>query len=672
MEALDYTDDILRLHDPTDIRLLQLHLLLDDGELSCSLAVFEQAAIPRYNCLSYTWGPHLSGETEDKSRTPSSRALLCNGRYVSIAHNLSTALIALARDQVAEEPAIFYWVDAISIDQANVAERNSQVGQMHRIFREAYATIAWLGPSLSNGTWPHEDWPSTLSFMRDFHHVDGPQGKYEIFQSVQGYHHGDPEAYKKLGIPFVKADQWYVLAQLMRCAWFSRVWCFQEMLISRRLKLLCGRHQVSVDELYDVNQFLSSSRWGSQMLPHSSVADTLLEPDLSAFYYRGWYQERGPLDARAVQACLGQLVRKHRYATDPRDFIYGLLGCADASVRALIVPDYSKSVRDVYTETARAMITLTGNLQLLGCVRSEGDTSIRGLPSWVPDFSLVPSPNSLHPLYKAEEFRAAGETTLIVHSTPSMDVLSLDGICFDSVAETFQPLSEFGDDFEDREQLDALRYMQVLLDILSRSEDIYHVPGESIVESFWRTTMANTALQVYPAPATWRAHFRNWLLLQLASMMPGGQAFELSRTMLDELAILRASGDVSDAELPTPQDVVAASRGFEFIPGQPYSWTEEADRDGQVSSSYLFTSNRRLKTWMRSLSLSAHGYLCMSTLETMTGDEIWILRGAGTPFVLRRGLDNKMRLIGEAYVHGIMNGEASAEEGVKWQRIELV
>ncbi|KAK5746349.1 hypothetical protein LTR17_000729 [Elasticomyces elasticus] len=672
MEALNYTNITLQLRATGDIRLLQLHPLLDDGEVSCSLAVYDHAAVPRYNCLSYTWGPHLLGMSEDVLQALNDRTLLCNGSYIPIGRNLCTALAALAREQITGGFITHYWVDAISINQADVAERNSQVGQMHRIFREAYATIAWLGPSLSNGTWPHEDWRSTLSFMKDLHEVDGPQGKYEAYQSVQGYHHGDPEAYRKLGIPFVKADQWYVLAQLMRCAWFSRVWCFQEMLISRRLRLLCGRHEVSVDELYDVNQFLSSSRWGSQMLPHSSVADTLLEPDLSAFYYRERYQERGPLDARAVQACLGQLVRKHRYASDPRDFVYGLLGCADASVRELIVPDYSKSVSDVYIETARAMITLTGNLQLLGCVRSEGDNSIRGLPSWVPDFSLVPSPNSLHPLYKAEEFRAAGDTTLIIHSTLLMDVLSLDGICFDSVAETFQPLSEFGEDFDDREQLDALRYLQVLLDILSRSEDIYHVPDESIVESFWRTTMANTALQVYPAPLTWRAHFRNWLLLQLASMMPGGQAFVLSRRMLDELAILCASGDVSDVELPTPQDVVAASKGFEFIPGQPYSWTEEANRDGQVSSSYLFTSNRRLKTWMRSLSLSRKGYLCMSTLELMTGDEIWILRGAGTPFVLRRGLDNKMRLIGEAYVHAIMDGEATAEESAKWQRIELV
>ncbi|KAK5688832.1 hypothetical protein LTS10_000810 [Elasticomyces elasticus] len=601
MEALDYTDDMLRLHDLTDIRLLQLYPLLDDGELSCSLAVFDQAAIPRYNCLSYTWGPHLLNMSENALQTLDDGTLLCNGRCIPIAHNLSTALAALAREQLTEGSVTHYWVDAISINQADVTERNSQVGQMHRIFREAYATIAWLGPSLSNGTWPHEDWPSTLSFMKDLHEVDGPQA-HEM------------------------------------CVVLSRL--------------------VFPGDAY--LQALEAAVWAPP------------EPDLSAFYYRERYQERGPLDARAVQACLGQLVRKHRYATDPRDFIYGLLGCADASVRELIIPDYSKSVRDVYIETARATITLTGNVQLLGCVRSEGDTSIPGLPSWVPDFSLVPSPNSLHPLYKAEEFRAAGDTTLIIHSTPSMDVLSLDGICFDSVAETFQPLSEFGDDFEDREQLDALRYLQVLLDILSRSEYIYYVPGESIVESFWRTTMANTALQVYPAPLTWRAHFRNWLLLQLASMTPSGPTFEFSRRMLDELAIPHVSGDVLDAELPTPHDVVAASEGFEFIPGQPYSWTEEADRDGQVSSSYLFTSNRRLKTWMRSLSLSRKGYLCMSTLEMMTGDEIWILRGAGTPFVLRRGLDNKMRLIGEAYIHGIMNGEAIAEESVKWQRIELV
>jgi len=41
------------------------------------------------------------------------------------------------------------------------------------------------------------------------------------------------------------------------------------------------------------------------------------------------------------------------------------------------------------------------------------------------------------------------------------------------------------------------------------------------------------------------------------------------------------------------------------------------------------------------------------------GDEVWLLEGGMTPFILRRRPGSECyRMIGEAYVHGIMHGEA--------------
>ena len=41
------------------------------------------------------------------------------------------------------------------------------------------------------------------------------------------------------------------------------------------------------------------------------------------------------------------------------------------------------------------------------------------------------------------------------------------------------------------------------------------------------------------------------------------------------------------------------------------------------------------------------------------GDQVWILAGAGSPYVLRAvyGLDNVFRLVGQSYVYGMMEGE---------------
>jgi len=47
----------------------------------------------------------------------------------------------------------------------------------------------------------------------------------------------------------------------------------------------------------------------------------------------------------------------------------------------------------------------------------------------------------------------------------------------------------------------------------------------------------------------------------------------------------------------------------------------------------------------------------MGPLEIEMTDEVWILAGAKTPLVLRDGSPERKKLLGEAYVHGLMHGE---------------
>ena len=51
-----------------------------------------------------------------------------------------------------------------------------------------------------------------------------------------------------------------------------------------------------------------------------------------------------------------------------------------------------------------------------------------------------------------------------------------------------------------------------------------------------------------------------------------------------------------------------------------------------------------------------------------SGDEIWFLHGAFAPVILRRLATGNYRFMGEAYVHGVMYGEA----GAKSRRHELI
>ena len=50
--------------------------------------------------------------------------------------------------------------------------------------------------------------------------------------------------------------------------------------------------------------------------------------------------------------------------------------------------------------------------------------------------------------------------------------------------------------------------------------------------------------------------------------------------------------------------------------------------------------------------------LGMGSRSVEVGDEVWVLKGGNVPFVLRRVKEGVYRLVGDAYVHGIMHGEA--------------
>jgi hypothetical protein len=77
-------------------------------------------------------------------------------------------------------------------------------------------------------------------------------------------------------------------------------------------------------------------------------------------------------------------------ATDSRDKVYGLLGLAKEIQQqdqdsAIMVPDYTKSLATVYTETAKFIILKSGRLDILRSCDGLGRTP--GLPSWAPDWS---------------------------------------------------------------------------------------------------------------------------------------------------------------------------------------------------------------------------------------------------------------------------------------------
>ncbi len=58
----------------------------------------------------------------------------------------------------------------------------------------------------------------------------------------------------------------------------------------------------------------------------------------------------------------------------------------------------------------------------------------------------------------------------------------------------------------------------------------------------------------------------------------------------------------------------------------------------------------------RRLFRTRYGTFGLGPEVSRTGDEVWILAGGETPYILRRMDSGNYQLVGEAYVHGIMFG----------------
>jgi hypothetical protein len=131
-------DDEKFVYLPLDLKQRSLRLIrvrrdrTFDGHIECDI---RHASISEtYVCLSYVWGP----------KTPT-QSIMIAGRPFEVRQNLWNFLHASSKQQVLT--SVWFWIDAVCIDQANVSERNHQVQQMGQIYGNAKGVISWLGSS---------------------------------------------------------------------------------------------------------------------------------------------------------------------------------------------------------------------------------------------------------------------------------------------------------------------------------------------------------------------------------------------------------------------------------------------------------------------------------------------------------------------------------------------
>lgn len=730
-----YTYDHLR--NSRNIRLLRITGGGAESDptkrITCQLEQYSLSDPPAYYALSYTWGkPFIwsckSDEHATASDDPSKEVtpiIWCETQdpvsattagYLTVTQNLYDALSNLATGTF----GALLWIDAISIDQKNTPERNSQVKLMGDIYSSANHVVVWLGKEekrLEGFHWLHNEFISN----------DG-------ITKISPGNADDPELLASIGVPTLQ--QWFGYIEdyvefCRACQWFNRAWILQEVTLARDIVVLLGNSILDWDTMYDVARCLTSIH------VESGLSSTDHDNSTDDHKPLGWqmvrlgrirqvFQDGGPeapdykglltrmFDAHSWQkrwyAHLGMLLARLRRfnATDARDKVYSLLGmwsmtspqtrlCGYLDVwlsmvgrsldstayilaRSLeIEPDYAQenTVPYVYTSATALVLEGTQHLGILAFVEDQSRRRVAGLPSWVPDYtfdmSAVPFTFRAHsgfrPVYNSS-LPSADSKALTCAVKDS--ILHVQGASFDTIQEVFTV------EFEamDKSGLKLLQILSGLFRLCLCLENIYEPTGQPREEVLWRTWIADSDGSSYPAPDGMRESFRDALAVWL------GTAINVSR------AISSRAGSSNTTETPLPAiwralDELRTSAQQEVFPSEVTIFTTwnlltdaAASRIHCSSVDISYAAHKRSlgnfryfdrvqgqTSTDRSLFLTSKGYIGLGPKSMRAEDEVFFLRGSHVPLVLRRNVGKSTHcLVGEAYLHGFMQGEMLTPE----------
>jgi hypothetical protein len=581
----------------------------------CTVTHASLDRVPDYNALSYTWG-------DASIKTP----IIVDGATFQATANLEAALRHLRQ----KDEVVTLWVDALCINQADIEEKNVQLAQMREIYVYAKSVIAWLGSSSESSDsamrWIQEY--GGRSFELNIGGVGGPR-LISLLDALDA--EGDGQASEKailfaadLREQLSPANSWHAdltiaLLKLFKRAYWSRIWIVQELASASNLIFVCGEETVSDNALYDALRLLRNFAQYQNLKWNRMAQEThFVKPSGVSLMS---ISTGGPINMlkfrRATHpAPLIHIMRTFRFfdSTDPRDKVFALLGISrDAEILGLRA-DYNKNCEQVYADAVRRLIH-AGYMDILGLIQYP--KKVKGLQSWVPDLSRTsyraplqqrslerkgpPGATRLEPKF----FASAQEEKIVLkrENTIGPNIpMSLHGV---RVGVVDYVGIEWDNEGGVGQWLHELHRLSHLLP--ETQEDMKH-------EAIWRAAVADQEIR---------------------------QGVRKPRLADEKVRIALAT-----------------------FKGKELNNVDEKDL-ADIGLSYYCEWLQTVAKGRRPL-LAGGSYLGIGPSETEPGDFLYVLLGSDIPFVVReeKGSSCKMRIIGEAYLHGIMDGEVMEKSPV--------
>lgn len=290
-----------------EIRLVCLHRGKANDETNITLhhSHFprDESFVPDFEALSYVWG------STDNSETIKIVDLEGDEYAISITRNLADALPHLR----SERRDRMLWIDAICINQNDLAERRQQVERMADIYSRATRVVVWLGLEADQSSLAME-----LMCSLGLSSHDVGNAKVALEDKILSY----------------GCEALHSLHCLLDRPWFQRLWVRQEIRLAEDALLICSSSYVPLESFATSIGVFRANR------DYFTKTDVYLWNRIAFIY---------DLLNTSVEAGLFDLLRhvSRCRCTDPRDKIYGMLSLlsVEESEKLDIHPDYSLSTR---------------------------------------------------------------------------------------------------------------------------------------------------------------------------------------------------------------------------------------------------------------------------------------------------------------------------------------
>lgn len=576
---LDKRQHVYRPLRHDEIRLLILNPGKADDPIECYLEHYPVSSEKPYLALSYVWGS-----------TANPLLIRLDGCNFPVTANLGAFLKSHRR----EFECHVFWIDALSINQQDIAERSSQVRLMKKVYEGADQVLIWLGYEVENTKSAFDHLKQNHNQKKSTKSDSGSSEDDDRSSDIERLHIEPPPTVEN--IPINALDG---IMDLLARPWWTRIWVYQEATAPARYGsiVLCGSHQVDFEALRECIRHLSQVDAAQY-----STRSALIMDEYSQI--RRAYHRSGTSDYLLLADLLSTL--RGFEATNPRDKLYALIPTS-INGNDLLDVDYSLSVEDVYYNSACNILRSDRKLDFLGHCSPRDENSNLELPSWVPDWSQRKC--AIH-LFK----RGASGTlynacdTLVANFQIDEQRRSLKSIGM--IYETVEHVAPSSGDTYDGSLL-IIQWTEWLAKVgfsLSSSDSPY-VAGTTVEELLLSTMVADC----------------DRIGIDIGKRLPRTEAGKMAQ----------------DTKQLITQAISSTSRNGLRGPHPAFLY--------------------------RKLIITDGGYLGLAAKHVQQGDLVTILGGAQVPVMLRCVGDHHIT-VGEAYIHGIMDGEAVNDARSKaWQ-----